>query len=115
MKSNSNSSNKVKVVFYINSEDKNAIKEQCDILQITPSFFIRNAVLDKLHKPVFLKYTNNIDTKKYLTSLNMVGNNLNQISKKLNSNAKYLIADQQTVLKSIEEIKKHIVEINSKL
>lgn len=107
--------NKVKVVFYLNSEDKNDIKEQCDILQITPSFFIRNAVLDNLNKPVFLKNTNNIETKKYLTALNAIGNNLNQIAKKLNSNAKFLIADQQSVLNDIVEIKKHIAEINSKI
>ncbi|SER76260.1 plasmid mobilization protein [Flavobacterium frigoris] len=113
MKSKSN--NKVKVVFYLNSEDKNAIKEQCDILQITPSFFIRNAVLDNLNKPVFLKNTNNIETKIYLTTLNMIGNNLNQIAKKLNSNAKFILIDQQIVLKEIERIKEHIAEINSKI
>ena len=113
MKSKSN--NKVRVVFYLNSEDKNDIKDQCDILQITPSFFIRNAVLDNLNKPVFLKNTNNIETKKYLTTLNAIGNNLNQIAKKLNVNTKFLLADQQIVLNDIVEIKKHIAEINSKI
>lgn len=111
----SNSKNKVKVVFYLNPEDKEFIKNQCEILQIKPSFFIRNAVLEKLNKPVFTKTVHNLDTRKYLTSLLRIGNNLNQIAKKLNSNAQFLIADQQTVLDEIKLINNHIVEINSKL
>lgn len=113
MKTKSN--NKVKVVFYLNQEDKELIKNQCELLQIKPSFFIRNTVLEKLNKPTFIKQTQNIETKKYISALIKTGVNLNQISKKLNSNAKFLIEDQQTVLDSIEYIKNHILEINSKL
>jgi len=111
----SNANNKVKVVFYLNLDDKVFIQNQCDLLQIKPSFFIRNAVLEKLNKPVFTNSIHNLDTKKYMAALNMIGNNLNQIAKKLNSNAQFLIADQQTVLHEIERINTHIVEINSKL
>lgn len=107
--------NKVKVVFYLNSEDKELIKSQCEILQIKPSFFIRNAVLEKLDKPVFIKTVHNLDTRKYQTSLIGIGNNLNQIAKKLNSNNQFLIADQQVVLNEIKHINNHIIEINSKL
>ena len=113
MKSNSN--NKVKVVFYLNSDDKIFIQNHCNLLQIKPSFFIRNAVLEKLDKPIYYSPINNLDTKKYMAALNMIGNNLNQIAKKLNSNAQFLIADQQTVLQEIERINTHIVTINSKL
>lgn len=113
MKSNSN--NKVKVVFYLNQDDKEFIKNQCDLLQIKPSFFIRNAVLEKLGKPVFTKTVHNLDTKKYMAALIKIGNNLNQIAKKLNSNASFLIADQQTVLTEIENINNHILEIKSKV
>ena len=111
---NSNLNKKVKVVFYLNPDDKKFIKNKCELLQIKPSFFIRNAVLEKLNKPIFTKEIINLDTKKYTISLIRIGNNLNQIAKKLNSNAKFLIADQQTVLTEIENIKNHIIEINSK-
>lgn len=111
----SNSNNKVKVVFYLNSDDKEFIKTQCEILQIKPSFFIRNAVLEKLGRPVFAKTVQNLDTRKYQSSLIRIGNNLNQIAKKLNSNAQFLIVDQQEVLNEIKNINNHIVEINSKL
>ena len=110
-----NSKNKVKVVFYLNAEDKEIIKIQCETLQIKPSFFYRNAVLEKLGKPIFVKNTQDLDTKKYLTSLIRIGNNLNQIAKKLNSNEQFLIADQQIVLDEIKHINHHIIEINSKL
>jgi hypothetical protein len=113
MKSNIN--NKVKVVFYLNSDDKIYIQNHCDLLQIKPSFFIRNAVLEKLGKTTFTETVKNLDTKKYLATLNNIGSNLNQIAKKLNSNAQFLIADQQTVLKEIKSINEHIVEINSKI
>jgi hypothetical protein len=110
-----NSNNKVKVVFYLNTEDKEFIKNQCEILQIKPSFYIRNAVLEKLGKPIFTKVVHNLDTRKYQTSLIRIGNNLNQIAKKLNSNDQFLIADQQVVLDEIKHINNHIIEINSKL
>lgn len=108
-------SNKVKVVFYLNKEDKEFVKKQCEILQIKPSFFIRNAVLEKLNKQTFNPKVTSLDTKKYQTYLIAIGNNLNQIAKKLNSNAKFLIADQQKVLENINKVNDHIVEINSKL
>ena len=111
MKSDSN--NKVKVVFYLNAEDKEVIKIQCGSVQIRPSFFYRNAVLEKLGKPIFTKKVHDLDTKKYLTSLIRIGNNLNQIAKKLNSNEQFLIADQQVVLD--EKIKKSIKEIEVNL
>lgn len=113
MKTNSN--NKVKVVFYLNSDDKIFIQNQCELLQIKPSFFIRNAVLEKLGKTIYSSPIHNLDTKKYMAALNMIGNNLNQIAKKLNSNAQFLIADQQTVLQEIERINAHILTINTKL
>lgn len=112
MKKNSN--NKVKVVFYLNSEDKEFIKSQCEILQIKPSFFIRNAVLEKLDKPIFLKPIINLEIKKYIASFFKIGNNLNQIARKLNSNEKLLIIEQQTVLNAIENINNHILEVKSK-
>ncbi|NJB82808.1 plasmid mobilization protein [Wenyingzhuangia aestuarii] len=112
---NSNKNNKVKVVFYLNLEDKEFVKNQCEILQIKPSFFIRNAILEKLGKPIFTKTAHDLDTRKYQTSLIRIGNNLNQIAKKLNSNAQFLIADQQVVLDEIKDINNHIIEINSKL
>ncbi len=108
-------SNKVKVVFYLNKDDKEYIKSQCELMQIKPSFFIRNAVLEKLGKPIFIPKTSKIDTNKYINQLLKIGNNLNQIAKKLNSNTQFLIADQQSVLNDIEALRKHIIEINSKL
>lgn len=112
---NSNSNNKVKVVFYLNAEDKDFVKNQCELLQIKPSFFIRNAVLEKLNKPVFIKTIHDLDIRKYLTSLSLIGSNLNQIARKLNSNAKFLIEDQQIVLDEIKQINNHIIDIKSKL
>ncbi len=108
-------SNKVKVVFYLNKDDKEYIKNQCEMMQIKPSFFIRNAVLEKLGKQVFIPKTSKIDTNKYISQLIKIGNNLNQIAKKLNAGNKFLITDQQSVLNDIESFKKHIIEINSKL
>lgn len=107
--------NKVKMIFYIASDDKKLLEKHCDLLQVKPSFFIRNVVLEKLGKPVFLKPIHNLDIKKYQMELHSIGNNLNQIAKKLNSNAQFLIADQQAVLLDIEKIKKHIIEINNKI
>lgn len=109
------SRNKVKVVFYLDKEDKEFINTQCELLQIKSSFFIRNAVLEKLNKPVFTNTVQNLETKKYVVELIKIGVNLNQIAKKLNSNAKFLISDQQKVLTDIENINNHIVEITSKL
>ncbi len=112
-----NRKNKVRIVFYLEEEHKEYIKSKCNLLGIKPSFFIRNAVLEKLGKKTFVPtiITSHIDTIKYIGQLLKIGNNLNQIAKKLNSNNKFLIADQQAVLRDIEYLKKHIIEINSKL
>lgn len=109
--------NKIKerVVFYINNEDKDLLNNQCELLQIKSSFFIRNCVLEKLGKPIFNIVKKDIDTKKYTSELIRIGVNLNQIAKKLNSGAKFMIADQQTVLNEIKNINNHILEIKSKL
>ena len=90
---NIKSNTKVKVIFYLNSNDKEFIKSQCELLQIKPSFFIRNAVLEKLDKPIFTKPVIDLETKKYISALFKIGNNLNQIARKLNSNEKFLIID----------------------
>ena len=107
--------NKIRVVFYIHPDDKKMIIGHCDLLRISPSFFIRNTILEKLSKPIFTVNSQNLDVKKYLIELNAIGNNLNQIAKKLNSNAAFLIADQKAVLNDIEQLKKHIIEINKNL
>jgi len=106
---------KEKVVFYLDSDTKKLVSEKCQMQQIKMSFFIRNAVLERLGKSTFQAKTKNVDTTKYLSSLFKIGNNLNQISKQLNSGKKFQIADQKIVLDDIENIKKHILEINDKL
>lgn len=107
--------NKKRVVFYINNEDKELLNNQCELLQIKASFFIRNAVLEKLGKPIFNVKKQDLNTKKYSSELLRIGINLNQIAKKLNSGTKFMIADQQTVLNEIKNINNHILEIKSKL
>lgn len=106
---------KERVVFYLSKEDKELLTNQCELLQIKVSFFIRNSVLEKLGKPIFNIKKQDINTKKYTSELIRIGVNLNQIAKKLNSNAKFLIADQQAVLTEIKNINNHILEIKSKL
>tara|TARA_R110001583_G_scaffold44966_2_gene142201 strand:- start:12147 stop:12485 length:339 start_codon:yes stop_codon:yes gene_type:complete len=108
--------NKERVVFYLNKEDKELLNNQCELLQIKASFFIRNSVLIRLGKPIFNVKKQDLDTKKYTTELIRIGVNLNQIAKKLNSGgAKFLIADQQAVLNEIKNVNNHILEIKSKL
>ena len=107
--------NKIRLVFYMHPEDDKMILNQCELLKISKSFFIRNAILEKLNNPIFKVSNSNLDLKQYLLELNAIGNNLNQIAKKLNSNASFLIADQKTVLNDIEELKKHIININQNL
>lgn len=107
--------NKKRIVFYLNENDRVLLKNQCEILQISTSFFVRNSVLEKLVKPVLEVKQFNLETKNYSIQLLKIGTNLNQIAKKLNSGMKFMIADQQSVLIDIEYLKKHIVEINSKL
>ncbi len=106
---------KVKIVFYLNPVDKELVHDQCEMLQITPSFFYRTAVLEKLDKPVFTKPIENLETKEYTSNLMRIGSNLNQIARKLNQGIKFKIADQSAVLSNIEWIKNHILEIKSQL
>ncbi len=110
-----NSENKHRVVFYLSSEDKEYLNNQCEILQVKVSFFVRNCVLEKLGKPVLDIQKKDIDVKKYSSQMIRIGVNLNQISKKLNSGAKFIIADQKKVLEDIEGLKNHILEIKSQL
>ncbi|MDD7914092.1 plasmid mobilization relaxosome protein MobC [Polaribacter haliotis] len=106
---------KVKMVFYINLKDKELIKNHCELLQIKPSFFIRNIVLEKLGRPIFEPKKMKIETKQYNSQLNKIGVNLNQIAKKLNSGLQFQVGDQIEVLKSIELLNEHILEIKSQL
>lgn len=109
------SKNKDRVIFYLASEDKILLNDQCELLQIKASFYIRNCVLEKLGKPIFEVNKKNIDVTNYTSQLIKIGVNLNQISKKLNSGVQFMIADQKTVLDDIEAIKNHILEIKSQL
>ncbi|EKF53853.1 hypothetical protein I215_15427 [Galbibacter marinus] len=110
-----NSKNKSRVIFYLSSEDKEHLNNQCEILQIKTSFFVRNCVLEKLGKPIFDVSRKDLDVKKYSSQLIKIGVNLNQISKKLNSGAKFIIADQKKIMEDIEALKNHILEIKSQL
>ncbi|UMB59983.1 MobC family plasmid mobilization relaxosome protein [Lutibacter sp. A80] len=115
MKHNISKINK-RVVSYLSFEDKELLINQCNLLEIKTSFFIRNSILEKLGKPIFTPKIQNIETKNYISQLLRTGNNLNQIARNLNSGkAKFMIADQQTVLNEIKNINNHILEIKSKL
>lgn len=107
--------NKDKVVFYLSSEDKELLQNQCELLQIKASSFIRNCVIEKLGKPIFEVRRKNLDVEKYISQLLKIGVNLNQIAKKLNADAKFQIVDQRNVLEDIEFLKNHILEIKSQL
>ena len=107
--------NKDKVVFYLNSEDKELLQNQCELQKTKASSFIRNCVLEKLGKPIFEVRRKNLDVEKYVSQLMKIGVNLNQIAKKLNSGVQFMIADQKDVLDEIEAIKNHILEIKSQL
>lgn len=106
---------KERVVFYLSIEDKELLNNQCELLQIKASFFIRNCMLEQLGKPIFNVKKQDLDTKVYISELIRIGVNLNQISKKLNSGVKFMLVDQQTVLNDIKNINNHILEIKSKL
>ena len=103
------------MIFYINKEDKEQIKKHCELLQINPSFFIRNLVLEKLGKPTFQTKSVKIQTNQYSSQLNKIGVNLNQIAKKLNSGIKLQILDQKEILNSIKSINQFIVKYNSEI
>lgn len=109
------SKNKDRVIFYLASEDKILLNDQCELLQIKASFYVRNCVLEKLGRPIFEVKKKNIDVTNYTSQLIKIGVNLNQISKKLNSGVQFMIADQKTVLDDIQAIKNHILEIKSQL
>ena len=110
-----NLENKVRVVFYLNSEDKELLNNQCELLQIKSSFYIRNLVLEKLGQPIFNVKNQNLDTKKYSSDLLRIGSNLNQIAKSLNAGVKFFLKDQQILLDEIQNINNHILQIKSKL
>jgi len=107
--------NKERVVFYMETKNKILLQNECDLLQVKASFYIRNCLLEKLGRSVVEVKPRQLDTKSYTLQLLKIGNNLNQIAKKLNSGAKFMIADQTEVLKDIDDLKKHVVIINSKL
>lgn len=107
--------NKQRVVFYISPEDKQLLQNQCELLQIKPSSFIRNCVREKLGQPIFEVKKRDLEIQNYLGLLLKIGVNLNQIAKKLNADAKFQIADQHKVLTDIESLKNHILEIKSQL
>lgn len=106
---------KERVVFYLSIDDKELLTNQCELMQIKASFFIRNSVLEKLGKPIFNVKKQDLDTKKYSSDLLRIGSNLNQISKKLNSGVKLMLVDQNTLLNEIKNINNHILEIKYKL
>ena len=106
---------KERVVFYLNSEDKELLNGQCELLQIRASFFIRNCMLEQLGKPLFNVKKQDLDTKVYISELIRIGVNLNQIAKKLNSGVKLMLVEQNTLLNEIKNINNHILEIKSKL
>ena len=106
---------KVKVCFYLSPIDQANFNNNCALLNIAPSVFLRQLVLEKLKKPLEENIHENLELKKYTYELFRTGNNLNQIAKKLNSGVKFVISDQQKVLDNIKNIITHIIEIKSKL
>lgn len=110
--------NKVRLVFYMNQEDKIVLQDYCNKLDVKTSFFICNKMLEILGKPaptIRQNFHNDNVTKSFLTQLFKIGSNLNQIARKLNSGAEFFIADQQVVLSAIETLKKQIIELNKKI
>lgn len=110
-----NDKNKKRIVFYLDMNDKILLNNQCELLKINASFFIRNCVLEKLGKPVLEVKQNNLETKNYMLQLFNIGNNLNQIAKKLNSNLDLKVVDQASLKTDIDTIKTHISEVTKKL
>lgn len=110
-----NDKNKTRMVFYLDLNDKILLNNQCELLQVKASFYIRQCVLEKLGKPILEVKQKHLETKNYTLQLFKIGNNLNQISRKLNSGIKLKLTDEDLLLDDIEEIKKHIIDIKSKL
>jgi len=104
-----------RVVFYLTKTNKELLINHCQLLNVKPTFFIRNLVLEKLGKPTFQPAKIDLNTNEYIKELASQGANLNQIARKLNSGNQFLIADQQDVLNQIELISKQILEIKSQL
>ena len=104
-----------RVVFNLSLEHRELLKNQCQYLQVSVAFFVRNCVLEKLEQPIIEVKRKDLDIKNYTTQLLKIGNNLNQVAHNLNTDSKFLIADQKSVLKDIDDLKNHILEINSKL
>ena len=94
---------------------KELLFNQCNLIQVAPSFFVRNCVLEKLGKPALKVQPQNLDSKKYVSELMKVGVNLNQIVKKLNSGIKFITLDELKLQQEIENITNQILEIQSKL
>jgi hypothetical protein len=110
-----NNQNKARIVFYLDFNDKILLNNQCELLQVKASFYIRQCVLEKLGKPILEVKQKHLETKNYTLQLYKIGNNLNQISRKLNSGIKLKLTDEDLIINDIEELKKHIIEISSKL
>ncbi|AUC21966.1 MULTISPECIES: plasmid mobilization relaxosome protein MobC [Polaribacter] len=110
-----NNQNKTRIVFYLDFNDKILLNNQCELLQVKASFYIRQCVLEKLGKPILEVKQKHLETKNYTLQLYKIGNNLNQISRKLNSGIKLKLTDEDLIINDIEELKKHIIDIQSKL
>jgi len=104
-----------RVVFYLSKSDKELLFNQCELLNLKPSFYVRNIVLEKMGKPIYEPPRTNIEIDNYFKELLKQGSNLNQIARKLNANEKFLIADQQEVLNTIATITKQILQLKSDL
>ena len=107
--------NKLRVVFYLDKDDKNLLENQSKILQMKTSNYVRICILEQLGKPIFNPPRIDFTTKKYMLQILKIGNNLNQISRRLNSGIKFEIADQTKVLNNLELLKNELLEVKSEL
>lgn len=46
------SKKKERVVFYLDRSNRDLLFNHCELIQVKTSFFLRNAVLEKLGKPI---------------------------------------------------------------
>ena len=107
--------NKLRVVFYLDKDDKELLESQSKLLNMTVSNYVRIYVLEKLGKPIFNPPKIDFNTKQYIQHLLSIGNNLNQIARKLNSENQIQIADQKQVLNDLDRLKSHLLEVKSEL
>lgn len=107
--------NKIRVVFYLDRDDKELLENQSKLTGVSASNYIRNCVLGNLGKPIYNPPKIDFNTKKYMLQLLRIGNNLNQISRNLNAGNKFVIADQQEVLNDLELLKNQLLEVKSEL